>query len=116
MDEVDIELSTQKDKTLKCKICLKHLNKNSKSEILVQCGTCNGYGKNPSSFFFFSLILDCLNFFFISVHPSCIDVTLDMVPHIQAYAWQCTDCKTCAQCHDPADEDKMLFCDMCDRG
>lgn len=39
-----------------------------------------------------------------------------MVPHIQSYAWQCTDCKTCAQCHDPADEDKMLFCDMCDRG
>lgn len=55
------------------------------------------------------------NIFFV-VHPSCIDLTLDMVPHIQSYAWQCTDCKTCAQCHDPADEDKMLFCDMCDRG
>ena len=41
---------------------------------------------------------------------------IPMVPHIQSYAWQCTDCKTCAQCHDPADEDKMLFCDMCDRG
>lgn len=52
----------------------------------------------------------------VSVHPSCMDLTVDMVPHIRAYAWQCTDCKTCAQCHDPADEDKMLFCDMCDRG
>lgn len=38
-----------------------------------------------------------------------------MVPRIRAYSWQCTDCKTCAQGHDPADEDKMLFCDMCDR-
>ncbi|XP_043285184.1 uncharacterized protein e(y)3 isoform X2 [Venturia canescens] len=95
MDDVDAELSRQKEdiKSIKCKMCLKHLNKFSRPEVLIQCGTCNGY-----------------------VHPSCIDLTLDMVPHIQAYAWQCTDCKTCAQCHDPADEDKMLFCDMCDRG
>ncbi|XP_076163951.1 PHD finger protein enhancer of yellow 3 isoform X2 [Ptiloglossa arizonensis] len=94
MDEVDMEIVNQKDEVkLKCKMCLKTLNKHSKNEILIQCGTCNGH-----------------------VHPSCIDLTLDMVPHIQSYAWQCTDCKTCAQCHDPADEDKMLFCDMCDRG
>ncbi|XP_025991715.1 uncharacterized protein LOC105201756 isoform X2 [Solenopsis invicta] len=94
MDEVDMEISNAKDDPkLKCKMCLKVLNKHNKNEILIQCGTCNG-----------------------NVHPSCIDLTLDMVPHIQSYAWQCTDCKTCAQCHDPADEDKMLFCDMCDRG
>ncbi|CAK9832232.1 PHD finger protein 10 [Anthophora retusa] len=94
MDEVDMDIANQKDEIkLKCKMCLKTLNKLSKNEVLIQCGTCNGH-----------------------VHPSCIDLTLDMVPHIQSYAWQCTDCKTCAQCHDPADEDKMLFCDMCDRG
>ncbi|CAK9817191.1 PHD finger protein 10 [Anthophora plagiata] len=94
MDEVDMDIANQKDEIkLKCKMCLKTLNKHSKNEVLIQCGTCNGH-----------------------VHPSCIDLTLDMVPHIQSYAWQCTDCKTCAQCHDPADEDKMLFCDMCDRG
>ncbi|XP_076246454.1 PHD finger protein enhancer of yellow 3 isoform X2 [Calliopsis andreniformis] len=94
MDDVDMEIVNQKEEIkLKCKMCLKTLNKHSKNEVLIQCGTCNGH-----------------------VHPSCIDLTLDMVPHIQSYAWQCTDCKTCAQCHDPADEDKMLFCDMCDRG
>ncbi|KAG7199278.1 hypothetical protein KM043_018139 [Ampulex compressa] len=94
MDDVDMEIATQKDELkLKCKMCLKTLNKHSKNDVLIQCGTCNG-----------------------NVHPSCIDLTLDMVPHIQSYSWQCTDCKTCAQCHDPADEDKMLFCDMCDRG
>ncbi|XP_046835634.1 uncharacterized protein LOC124431592 isoform X1 [Vespa crabro] len=94
MDDVDMEINNQKEETkLKCKMCLKMLNKHGKNEILIQCGTCNG-----------------------NVHPSCIELTLDMVPHIQSYAWQCTDCKTCAQCHDPADEDKMLFCDMCDRG
>ncbi|XP_078040329.1 LOW QUALITY PROTEIN: PHD finger protein enhancer of yellow 3 [Augochlora pura] len=94
MDDVDMEIVNPKEEVkLKCKMCLKILNKHSKNEVLVQCGTCSGH-----------------------VHPSCIDLTLDMVPHIQSYAWQCTDCKTCAQCHDPADEDKMLFCDMCDRG
>ncbi|XP_015587021.1 titin isoform X1 [Cephus cinctus] len=95
MDEVDMEIAAQKDenKSAKCKMCLKSLNKQNKYEVLIQCGTCNG-----------------------NVHPSCIDLTLDMVPHIRAYSWQCTDCKTCVQCHDPADEDKMLFCDMCDRG
>lgn len=44
MDDVDIELSNQKDKSLKCKMCLKNLNKINKSEILIQCGTCNGHG------------------------------------------------------------------------
>ncbi|KAG8222970.1 hypothetical protein J437_LFUL000265 [Ladona fulva] len=53
---------------------------------------------------------------FLTGHPSCLDLTLDMVPHIKSYDWQCTDCKTCIECKDPADEDKMLFCDMCDRG
>ena len=39
-----------------------------------------------------------------------------MVPHIKKYAWQCPDCKSCARCKENADEDKMLFCDTCDRG
>ncbi|KAJ8666790.1 hypothetical protein QAD02_008452 [Eretmocerus hayati] len=91
MEEVDLELAVHSG--IKCKICSNQLNKNNRPEVLIQCGTCSG-----------------------SVHPSCTDLTLDMVPHIRAYSWQCTDCKTCAQCHDPADEDKMLFCDMCDRG
>lgn len=38
------------------------------------------------------------------------------MPYIQAYPWQCTDCKTCSQCRAPSDDDKMIFCDRCDRG
>lgn len=46
MDDVDMEIVTQKDDVkLKCKMCLKVLNKHSKNEILIQCGTCNGNGK-----------------------------------------------------------------------
>lgn len=50
------------------------------------------------------------------IHPRCIDLTVEMMPFIQAYPWQCTDCKTCWQCRRPSDDDKMLFCDRCDRG
>lgn len=39
-----------------------------------------------------------------------------MVPYIKRYNWQCNECKSCAQCKEVADEDKMLFCDLCDRG
>ncbi|XP_067011793.2 serine-rich adhesin for platelets [Anabrus simplex] len=78
-----------------CKVCSgdKGKNKEGRPEVLIHCATCTSSG-----------------------HVSCFDLTLDMVPHIRRYDWQCTDCKTCIQCKDPADEDKMLFCDMCDRG
>ncbi|CAI9730713.1 finger 10-like [Octopus vulgaris] len=39
-----------------------------------------------------------------------------MVSIIKNYPWQCMECKTCVQCMDPYDEDKMMFCDRCDRG
>lgn len=55
---------------------------------------------------------DCAN----SVHPSCLQLTTDMVDVIKSYAWQCTDCKTCVHCNKPHNEDKLMFCDMCDRG
>ncbi|XP_046383262.1 uncharacterized protein LOC124153906 isoform X2 [Ischnura elegans] len=78
-----------------CKVCGgdRSRNKLGRPEPLIQCAQCESSG-----------------------HPSCLDLTLDMVPHIKSYDWQCTDCKTCIECKDPADEDKMLFCDMCDRG
>ncbi|KAH3852509.1 PHD finger protein 10-like isoform X2 [Dreissena polymorpha] len=49
-------------------------------------------------------------------HPSCLDLTDEMVKVVRTYPWQCMECKTCVQCMDPYDEDKMLFCDKCDRG
>lgn len=55
---------------------------------------------------------DCEN----SAHPSCIELTSDVVNVLKTYPWQCMDCKVCSHCRDPNDEDKMLFCDICDRG
>lgn len=61
----------------------------------------------PSINVLFSLLLD---------HPTCLDLSLNIVSRIRSYEWQCPDCKICAQCKENADEDKMLFCDTCDRG
>ena len=51
-----------------------------------------------------------------SGHLTCVELDPAMVSHIQAYSWKCMDCKACEQCNDPNDEEKMIFCDMCDRG
>ena len=30
--------------------------------------------------------------------------------------WRCSDCKVCDRCSSSGNEDKLLFCDLCDRG
>ena len=49
-------------------------------------------------------------------HPSCLDMSEDLVCVIQTYRWQCMECKTCTVCQQPHHEDEMMFCDQCDRG
>ncbi|XP_020632189.1 PHD finger protein 10-like isoform X4 [Orbicella faveolata] len=78
-----------------CGICLKgpDTNKKGLQEDLIHCSQCENSG-----------------------HPSCLDMNTQLVAVIQTYPWQCMECKTCIICRDPFDEDKMLFCDECDRG
>lgn len=47
MDDVDAELAHKENnkQNSSCKMCFKSLNKQSKVEVLIQCGTCNGHGK-----------------------------------------------------------------------
>lgn len=91
-----VEPKDEKNEGLpRCKVCsgTKNRNKGGKPEPLIICGSCRS-----------------------ASHPTCIDLTLVMVPKIESYNWQCMDCKSCVTCSDPDDEDKMIFCDMCDRG
>lgn len=79
-----------------CRICKEEpvdKQKLSENEELITCSECKGKG-----------------------HPSCLEMTGEMIKVIKTYPWQCMECKTCVQCMDPYDEDKMLFCDKCDRG
>ncbi|XP_055880600.1 uncharacterized protein LOC106066129 isoform X2 [Biomphalaria glabrata] len=78
----------------KCRICKKRSTKEErKAGKLVKCAQCGKIG-----------------------HMSCLDLTEELVAVIRTYPWQCMECKTCIECLDPYDEDKMMFCDRCDRG
>lgn len=91
--------------------------KNGKDSRLSQantCKLCKGSSKNnkPSSQEELIYCSECS----AGVHPSCLQLTTDMVDVIKSYKWQCSDCKTCVLCNKPHSEDKLLFCDLCDRG
>ncbi|KAK5873802.1 hypothetical protein PBY51_018807 [Eleginops maclovinus] len=78
-----------------CGICQKgkEANKRGRPEALIHCSQCDNSG-----------------------HPSCLDMSKDLVSVIQTYRWQCMECKTCTVCQQPHHEDEMMFCDKCDRG
>merc|ERR1719304_83198 len=78
-----------------CKHCGGNMNQNKigEPELLLHCTKCNQ-----------------------SSHPTCIGLHLDLLQFVTSYDWECTDCKKCVKCEKPEDEDKMLFCDLCDRG
>lgn len=56
------------------------------------------------------------SFLYTLGHPSCLDMSGELVSVIQTYSWQCMECKTCTVCQQPHHEDEMMFCDKCDRG
>lgn len=37
-------------------------------------------------------------------HPTCLDLTSEMIPIIKTYEWQCMECKACVKCMKPHDE------------
>ncbi|KAB0365775.1 hypothetical protein FD754_009931, partial [Muntiacus muntjak] len=78
-----------------CGICLKgkEPNKRGKAESLVHCSQCDSSG-----------------------HPSCLDMTMELVSVIKTDPRQCMECKTCIICGQPHHEEEMMFCDVCDRG
>ncbi|XP_032818677.2 PHD finger protein 10 [Petromyzon marinus] len=78
-----------------CGICLKgrENNRKGKAESLVHCSQCENSG-----------------------HPSCLDMSNELVAVIKTYPWQCMECKTCVVCGQPHHEEQLMFCDKCDRG
>ena len=47
---------------------------------------------------------------------SCIDPPLIKELVLRFGYWLCPDCKICSLCNRNSAEQKMLFCDLCDRG
>lgn len=76
-----------------CKECKRVQNKHNQPERMIHCSDCSN-----------------------SSHPSCLELSSEMVDVIRSYPWQCTDCKACITCSKSTDEENMMFCDKCDRG
>jgi len=72
-----------------CKYC----KKDGLDEEMVACATCKGH-----------------------CHPTCLELPVHIVPAVKKYDWQCNDCKFCYKCQRIEQENKILFCDLCDRG
>ncbi|KFD72136.1 hypothetical protein M514_04208, partial [Trichuris suis] len=49
-------------------------------------------------------------------HPQCMEMSDEMYATVKTYDWMCMECKPCSICSKLDAEDKMLFCDRCDRG
>jgi len=79
-----------------CDFCLGQGNNNKKTgtqEELIGCSICGRAG-----------------------HPTCLQFTDNMKISVKEYPWQCIECKTCTLCGTSENDDKLLFCDDCDRG
>ncbi|KAK7032839.1 histone acetyltransferase [Favolaschia claudopus] len=50
-----------------------------------------------------------------SAHPSCLELS-HIGELIETYNWNCIECKKCEVCLKKGADDRMLFCDSCDRG
>ncbi|EMD34113.1 hypothetical protein CERSUDRAFT_141605, partial [Gelatoporia subvermispora B] len=50
-----------------------------------------------------------------SAHPTCLDLA-DIGDVMRSYDWKCMECKNCEICHSKEDDNRMMFCDFCDRG
>ncbi|KAJ3325345.1 PHD finger protein 10 [Boothiomyces sp. JEL0866] len=50
-------------------------------------------------------------------HPSCMEFEDPvLISKCFTYPWLCSNCKTCTKCNTADNDDKLLFCDVCDRG
>lgn len=79
-----------------CRTCSGNDNQNSAGapERMLSCGECGH-----------------------SVHPSCMKNFVVTRPDIlYSVKWSCPDCKKCEICQKKGRGNRMLFCDVCDRG
>ncbi|UMM22212.1 hypothetical protein L5515_003543 [Caenorhabditis briggsae] len=95
-NSLDSLLSPSVDISTNCDFCngTSYMNKNSRlPEDLVSCHDCGRSG-----------------------HPSCMSFNQNVTMIIKRSGWQCLECKSCTICGTSENDDKLLFCDDCDRG
>lgn len=83
----------------------------------VKCGVCFGIEKEPrgqtSTTDKFITCSECTKQFH---QTACLGFTATMIESVKKYKWLCIECKRCTLCGNSENDDKLLFCDDCDRG
>ncbi|ORX38192.1 hypothetical protein BD324DRAFT_619910 [Kockovaella imperatae] len=52
-----------------------------------------------------------------SGHPTCLNIiSKRLLKTVREYEWCCIECKTCEICGIKGDDNRLMFCDGCDRG
>ena len=89
-------------------------NHGSSSKQATNCGVCYDHEArvNNNGDLTFISCFECSK----SFHPSCLNFTANMLQSVKKYNWQCIECKRCTHCGNSENDDKLLFCDDCDRG
>ncbi|KJA26394.1 hypothetical protein HYPSUDRAFT_52665 [Hypholoma sublateritium FD-334 SS-4] len=67
-------------------------NKRGEEEAMIRCFECGRSG-----------------------HPSCMQLE-KLGDVVRSYKWKCIECKNCEVCQEKGDDERILFCDCCDRG
>lgn len=82
-----------------------------------KCGVCFGIETEPrgqhSTTDKFITCSECSKQFH---QTSCLGFTTTMIESVKKYKWLCIECKRCTVCGNSENDDKLLFCDDCDRG
>jgi len=42
-------------------------------------------------------------------HPSCVEISEEMLAVVLTYKWMCMECKVCVKCKDPGNEVSLLY-------
>lgn len=83
----------------------------------VKCGVCFGIETEPrgqhSTTDKFITCSECVKQFH---QTACLGFNVTMIESVKKYKWLCIECKRCTVCGNSENDDKLLFCDDCDRG
>lgn len=82
-----------------------------------KCGVCFGVETEPRGQTNlndkFITCSECSKYFH---QTSCLGFNPTIMESVKKYKWLCIECKRCTICGNSENDDKLLFCDDCDRG
>lgn len=88
-----------------CSICSNVTNRLGESEKCIRCNHCEREGKKVSCRDTYPVTIRSVQVMSrFTAHPSCYELSEDMLSVVLTYEWMCMECKVCVRCSDPGNE------------